>query len=102
MQQTIKINTKKLSKQVADIDTLSKDNNWSYRYDRNLDTLYYSSTSAKDGYILFSVNDELSIYIDSDSNLGGIFIEYYQTNLASHDEKFIPFAKIFTKKINDV
>lgn len=102
MQTSIKINTKKLSRQVADIESISKKNKWSFLYDPDLDSLYYSAKEVKNGYSLFSINKELSIYINKDSDLGGVFIEYYQSNLASHDKKFIPFADIFTTKTDSM
>lgn len=102
MQPSIKINTKKLSLQIANMETLSRKNKWSYHYDANLDSLYFSAKKVEAGYMLFSINNELSIYVDKNSDLGGVFIEYYQSNLASHDDRFKPFAKIFTKKIDNI
>src|SRR6266702_3275722 len=47
-------------------------------YYSQLDSLYFSPAKIQPHYSLFSINDELSVYIDKDSNIGGIFIEYYK------------------------
>ena len=96
MQQTITINYNKIAKQIAEIENLAMKNKWMFHYDADLDSLYYSSKEIDSSYALFTVNGEYSLYVDKDSNVGGIFIEYYRANLASHDTKFKPFAKLFT------
>lgn len=93
----IKLDLKKLEKQVADIDLISKEQNWSYNYDEELDFLYFSPKQIKNGYNLFSVGNDFSVYVDKNSNLGGVFIEYYRSNLSSHEEKFKPFKNLFIR-----
>lgn len=98
MHTSITLNLKKIEKQVADLENLSKQKGWEYYYDGELDTLYYSIKKIDSSYSLFSLRNEFSLYVDKDSNLGGVFIEYYKSNLASHDQKFKPFARLFTFK----
>jgi len=93
----IKLDLKKLERQVADIDQISKQQNWSYTYDSELDYLYFSPKQIENGFSLFSVGDDFSVYVDKESNIGGIFIEYYRSNLSSHEEKFKPFKNLFVK-----
>lgn len=88
----------KLAKQVACIDGISKEKNWSYYYDDELDSLYFSPKKVGDDFLLFSLTDEFSVFVDKDSNLGGVFIEYYMRNLSSHEEKFKPFKNLFQNK----
>jgi hypothetical protein len=98
MQKTITINIQKLLKQIAEINNLAKEKNWKYSYDSQLDSLYFSPSKIQPHYSLFSINDELSVYVDRDSNIGGVFIEYYKSNLTSHDEKYKTFANLFTNR----
>jgi hypothetical protein len=102
MQTSININIKKVAKQIACIDEIAKKNSWVYSYDEDIDCLYYSPEKIDESCSLLSLDNEFTMYIDKDSNLEGIFIEYYKSNLASHDEKFKEFANIFTKKNNHV
>lgn len=92
------IDIKKLAEQVADLENISAKNKWTYSYDEELDSLYFSPKKIDDKFLIFTPNEEIGIYIDDKSNLGGIFIEYYKSNLTSHEEKFKPFKFIFNNK----
>jgi hypothetical protein len=96
MQQTITLDTQKLLQQIAQINKLAKEKGWEFYYDSQLDSLYYSPETIESHFSLFSISNEFSVYIDNQSNVGGIFIEYYKNNLASHDDKFKPFVNLFT------
>jgi len=96
----INLDLKKLAQQVAAIDTISKKDGWSYHYDEELDSLYFSPRQVANKFTLYFVSDDFSVYVDNKSNLGGIFIEYYKSNLSSHEDKFRPFKTIFTKTMN--
>lgn len=97
----LNINIKKLTEQIASIDTISKEKNWSFYYDMEMDSLYFSPNKINKKYSLYSLTNEFSVYIDKESNFGGIFIEYYKSNMTSHDQKFKKFREIFTKKIDE-
>lgn len=74
------------------------DKKWSFLYDNELDSLYYSPKEMGSNYVLHSLGKEISVFVDKDSNLGGLFIEYYKSNLTSHEDGFKVFSNIFTKK----
>lgn len=98
-----KINLKKLQQQIADIETISKKNGWSFVYNEDLDHLYFSPREIPKGFSLLDV-DDFYVFVDEESNLGGIFIEYYKANLSSHEKEFKPFKNLFdkgTKKTKD-
>ena len=98
MQKTININPQKLADQFTKIGEIAKDKKWSFLYDGELDSLYYSPKEMKPDYILHSLGKEISVFVDKDSNLGGLFIEYYKANLTSHEDEFKDFSDIFTQK----
>ncbi|MCA9371513.1 hypothetical protein KC726_01310 [Candidatus Woesebacteria bacterium] len=97
MQKTIKLNYNKLQKQLAKMDKIAKENNWIFSYEEDTDSLYFSPKKIERRFKLHSLNDEMSIYIDNNTNLGGVFIEYYKANLATHEEVFKDFKNVFTK-----
>lgn len=90
------IDLKKLQKQIANIESISRTNKWKYKYDEDLDSLYYSPNTIKKGFSLLSVNDEFSVFINKKSEIGGIFVEYFNSNLSSHTYKFKQFKLVFT------
>ncbi len=102
MQTSIKVNTKKLESQIAEIETIATNKNWHFAYDADLDSLSLSPKQISPEFSLFSLNNEFSMYIDKDSNLGGLFIEYYKTNLTTHDVKFKRFKDLFNNKDNTI
>lgn len=99
MRKTINLDNSKIAVQVANIQNVAKEYDWKYLYDPELDYLYYSPEVIKPGYVLHAVNDEINIYVNDKSELGGIFIEYYKYNLTSHEPRYKEFANIFTKDV---
>jgi hypothetical protein len=96
------IDLKKLERQVANLDIIAKKKKWTFSYDEELDTFYFSPKKIASGFSLFSLSDEFSVYVDKNSNFGGIFIEYYKSNMTTHDKKFKPFKNIFTEKSDNL
>lgn len=96
MPKAIDLDLTKLSKQVASLDTISKKKKWKFFYDSELDNLYLTPNLVKKDCVLYSVNDEFSVYVDKDSNIGGVFVQYFKTNLGSHDSRFKQFNDLFT------
>ncbi len=102
MEKTITIDIQKVAQQISLLDKIAERKNWLYSYDEDTDSLYYSPEKIDNQFSLFALNDEFSVYLDKDSNIGGIFIEYYKANLTSHDDKFAEFKDLFTQKIDHV
>ncbi|RJQ38651.1 hypothetical protein C4559_00910 [Candidatus Microgenomates bacterium] len=100
MQAAIKLNIKKLSEQVASLEDISKKKKWQFFYDSDLDQLYLTPDVVKKDCVLYSVNNEFSIYVDKQSNIEGVFVEYFKTNLSSHNSRFKAFNNIFTVETN--
>lgn len=97
MQKTVNytINVPKLIHQFSQLKEISNKNNWKYHYDDNSDALYFSPVRIEDKFTLFSIGDEFHVFVDQKSNLGGIFIEYYNSNLVSHEDVFKQFKDKF-------
>lgn len=97
MPKTIILNNLKIEKQIADIENVAKTNKWVYQYDPKLDYLYYAPEKIPNGFVLHSLNDDINIYVNNNSEVGGLFIEYFKFNLTSHEAKYKVFANIFTE-----
>src|SRR5258708_3590647 len=100
MNETIKINNKKLIKQIAKLKEIAGKEKWFYLYDKKLDQLSYAPKVLQSNYVLYSLTDDFTVYIDSQSNLKGLFIEYYSSNLAEHELEFKQFVNAFSEKID--
>lgn len=98
MPKTIKVNKDKILNQLTHLERLAVEGGWVYNYDSDLDSLYYSPPEISKGFFLYSVGNEFSLYVNGNSRIGGVFIEYYSKNLASHEAEFKPFKSVFTKK----
>lgn len=97
-EQTININIKKITEQVIKIDSFIDKKKWTYKYDKELDSLYLSPGRIPSSYTVFSVGDEYSLFVNKSSKLGGIFIEYFKNNLTSHEPKMKIFKRMFDSK----
>ncbi len=98
MPKAITLDYCKIAKQLASIKNLAKKQSWQFFYDDDLDDLYFSPKRIPDGFITHSINDEYDIYVDSNSNVGGIFIEYFKSNFITHNNEIKSLKNIFTKK----
>lgn len=97
----IKINCNTLAKSVTSIYDLVEKGKWNYYYDDDLDQLYITPiTGITKDFSLISVDQEFSVYIDDKSNVGGVMISYFRSNLSNHDNLFKQYKQIFTKKID--
>lgn len=98
----IKLNYKKIASQITSIHEIAKKGSWIPYYDEELDEFYMAPESIDGKYFLQEIGKEFLVYVDEKSNVGGVFIEYFQNNLSSHDAKFKPFKKIVKegKKFN--
>lgn len=99
MGKSLKPNLTKLKTQIAQMQDIAKKENWQYLYDQELDTFYFSPNRVDKEARLFAINDEYSLYLDENSNLKGIFIEYFKSNFLKHEKGFEEFNQVFTKRV---
>lgn len=93
----MRLNYKKLAGQVEKLHEIAQKNGWKAQYDQELDEFYFAPISVDKKYYLRQINNDLFMYLDGDSNIGGLFIEYFINNLTSHDIKYEPFNKAIKK-----
>lgn len=89
---------KKIAEQISNLEALSHQESWATYYEKDFDALYISPEVIDKRYSLLEIGDEMMVYIDENSNLGGIFIEYFRNNLASHNKKYKPFKKLIGRE----
>jgi len=97
-----KIDIQKIAKQCAELETIAKKKRWTFSYDEDCDCLYYSPRQVPDGVQPLTFKSDFSLYIDKDSNIEGFFIEYYRSNLASHDDRFKTMKNLFIDQSNSL
>lgn len=60
--------------------------NWVSHYDKDSDSFVLRAPEIQNTKKRY-INDEFAFYLDDKSNVKGLFIEYFTTNLISHNEK---------------
>jgi hypothetical protein len=93
---TIDIN--KIADQWARIEDVAKSENWKYSYDIDTDNLYFSPKKLVGDLHPFTLKNDYTLLLDPESNVKGLFIEYFKNNLTSHDSRFKNMKNLFTKK----
>lgn len=93
-QQPVKLDTKKLSKQVASIRDIAKKENWKVDYDKDIDQLFFTPKNIPKDTFLVSF-DDISLYLNKNSDVKGMFIEYFSHNFVEHDKDIKPAVHIF-------
>lgn len=95
-----KLNTNKIIQQAAKLKEIASKKAWEFFYNSELDELYFAPKTIRRGNLLFSIDNEMSIYLDRYSNLNGIFIEYFTSNFVKHQAEFKDFSALLTKSID--
>jgi len=84
--QSITLDKTRLLKQLGDLPVLAKDHGWQFDYDQKLDSLTYGEETMPRDAFLFNVNDEINLFVDADSRVHGLFVEYFGSNYVEHNE----------------
>ena len=100
MDKIIQLNLNKVKTQLADLKNLASKNNWKYFYDKDLDQLSLSPKVISPEVFLHSLNKEIAIYLDKQSNVRGMFIEYFFSNFAEHEEEFKKLEELLTVEVD--
>jgi hypothetical protein len=90
-QSVISFQTEKVLEQLKRLDEIAAEKKWVFRVNE-LDQAIFSPDRVPSGSILFPIDDEKNLYIDADSNVNGIFIEYFSTNFLQHETQFKPLS----------
>ena len=68
----------------------STSDGWVLEYDADVDQLFYGAKKIPKGYFLFQLNDELSLFVNKNSRVGGMFVEYFHDNYLEHNQELKP------------
>lgn len=96
----IKLDFNKIIKQLADLKGLAIRQMWKFLYDKELDHLYLAPKVIPKGTFLHSLNKEFALYLDKDSNVHGVFIEYFATNFIEHEKEFRKLSSLLTIELD--
>lgn len=58
-----------------------KKKEWTYSYDKDCDQLFVGEYPMVRTAMLYTLNQDISLYIDKNGDIRGIFIEYYEYDL---------------------
>lgn len=91
----IELDKNKIMEQLSDLSQIIEKDKWKLEYDSELDELFFGISLMPKKSFLFSVNDELNLFVTPDSKVNGIFIEYFANNYIEHNKKLKPVLRIF-------
>ena len=92
MAKELKLNKAKILQQLRDLQSMS--NKWSLTYTPDVDQLFYGLPKIPKGSFLFQVNDEINLYVDKNSRISGMFVEYFRNNYLEHNEDLKPVLDV--------
>ncbi len=94
------LNLVKIQSQLTKLNEIVLSKRWQVFIDKSLDNFYFSPNKIDPKFSLHQWDDDFYIYADSDSNLGGIFVEYFNANLVQHDKAVAPLKQIVKNNIS--
>lgn len=78
-------NKKEFIDLVGDLEAYAKVKNWSPIYDSDSDSFsLISSNISKTARIRYLIDNEIAFYVNKNSQIEGIFVEYFKSNFISH------------------
>lgn len=92
MAKELKLDKAKILTQLKDLQGVS--NKWSLEYDSEVDQLFYGLSKIPKGSFLYQVNDEINIYVDKNSRISGMFVEYFKNNYLEHNKELKPVLNV--------
>lgn len=87
---SVQLNKNKILRQLLNLDAVIKASGWRFEYDPDVDELFFGEKVMPKGSFLFSVDDEINLFLTPDSKVNGIFIEYFANNFIEHNKKLKP------------
>lgn len=95
------INKKHIMASLIGLTRISREEAWELAYDKETDALYYSPSKLPDDAKIVNISKEMAVYINSNSDIKGIFIENFSSNFVKHNKEFEELLKILSKKEED-
>ncbi len=90
---TTNLNKKKILDFIANFSEIAKKNQWVSHYDADSDSLAIRTPKLSEDARKRYLNDEFAFYLDNQSEVEGIFIEYFVSNFVAHHKDFKDVAK---------
>lgn len=103
LQKTVikRLTPQKLKSSLLGLPLRVKKERWSLSWDKLTDSLYLTPTKIPKGNILFGMTKELNIYVNSKSEINGIFVENFSANFVKHNKEFENLLDVLDKEVND-
>ena len=95
-----KLDPQKLKNSLLGLPKRAKEKKWSLSWDKLTDSLYLTPPSIPKDNTLFGVTRELNIYVNSKSEINGIFIENFSANFVKNNNEFEELLKALNKKVD--
>ncbi len=96
MARELKLDKAKILSQLKVLQSMS--NSWTLEYDPEVDQLFYGVSRIPKGYFLFQVNDEISLFVNKNSRISGMFVEYFSNNYLEHNKELKPVLRVLEDK----
>jgi len=84
----LKLDKSKILSQLKELQGSS--NGWTLEYDPDVDQLFFGAKKIPKGYFLFQLNDEINLFVNKNSRVQGMFVEYFQNNFLEHNQELKP------------
>jgi hypothetical protein len=94
----LKLDKAKILQQLKDLQSMSK--KWTLTYSPEVDQLFYGLAKIPKGSFLYQINDEINLYVDKNSYVSGMFVEYFRNNYLEHNEELKPILDVLEGKKN--
>ncbi|OGZ33771.1 MAG: hypothetical protein A3I88_02990 [Candidatus Portnoybacteria bacterium RIFCSPLOWO2_12_FULL_39_9] len=91
-------NNKKILDFIYHFNKIARGEKWVSRYDIESDSLSFTVPKLPDDARIKYLGDEVAFYLTKDSNIKGIFIEYFKSNFIKHHKDFRQLLKDIEKK----
>lgn len=92
--------SKDISLSISKIFDMAQREKWVVEYDASLDSFYWTKPQISKDAKLKKFLDDFSLYINSQGQVEGVFIEYAKYNFATHNDSFeVLFKKL--EKVDD-
>src|SRR3989344_2414433 len=92
--------SKNISLSISKIFDMAQREKWVVEYDASLDSFYWTKPQISRDAKLKKFLDDFSLYINSQGQVEGVFIEYAKYNFAAHNDSFeVLFKKL--EKVDD-
>lgn len=92
MSKELRLNKAKILSQLKVLESAS--NGWTLEYDADVDQLFYGVQKIPKGTFLYQVNDEINLFVDKDSKVSGMFVEYFKNNYLEHNIELKPVLSV--------